>query len=445
MQEVLVEAERLGAEFADLRYYRARTLAVTASESREVVNNYGVSEGYALRVLVRGAWGYLTANRELRASDAHDAVRSSPGQGSVRVALLKPKVDRVTVPVKHPLTKSPDEVMEDARRLRDQVLRADQRVRAVTVSYSQVELSKGYWSTDGRDLEMSYAISRLSITATAREGDVVASAYSSVSTYMGYAFEAFDVNGLAETLLKRLRGQLRGVTVRPGEYTVVLGPEVSGVFAHEALGHLAEADLAIEGILGRLRGKRIAREFVNVSDSPSLDHPMAIGLTPYDDEGVEGREVKIIEGGVVKEFMNDRTYAASLGEQPTGNGRAEDFRSSVIIRMRNTYFKPGNLTLDELLRDVKEGYLMLSVMGGQTSPDGTFQFGVQEGYHVVNGEVKEPIRGAGIAGYTIETISNIDAISRDFDVRPGVCGKSGQSVFVGTGGPYVRVSRLKVG
>jgi Predicted Zn-dependent proteases and their inactivated homologs len=63
LQEVLVEAERLGAEFADLRYYRARTLAVTASESREVVNNYGVSEGYALRVLVRGAWGYLTANR----------------------------------------------------------------------------------------------------------------------------------------------------------------------------------------------------------------------------------------------------------------------------------------------------------------------------------------------------------------------------------------------
>jgi len=143
--------------------------------------------------------------------------------------------------------------------------------------------------------------------------------------------------------------------------------------------------------------------------------------------------------------MNDRTYAASLGEQPTGNGRAEDFRSSVIIRMRNTYFKPGDLTLDELLRDVKEGYLMLSVMGGQTSPDGTFQFGVQEGYHVVNGEVKEPIRGAGIAGYTIETISNIDAVSRDFDVRPGVCGKSGQSVFVGTGGSYVRVSRLKVG
>ncbi|ESQ20640.1 MAG: putative Zn-dependent protease [uncultured Acidilobus sp. CIS] len=292
---------------------------------------------------------------------------------------------------------------------------------------------------------MSYTISRLSITATAREGDVAASAYSSVSTYTGYAFEAFDVNELAETVLKRLRGQLRGVTVRPGEYTVVLGPEVSGVFAHEALGHLAEADLAIEGMLGRLRGKRIAREFVNVSDSPSLDHPMAIGLTPYDDEGVEGREVKIIEEGVVKEFMNNRTYAASLGEQPTGNGRAEDFRSSVIIRMRNTYFKPGNLRLDELLRDVKEGYLMLSVMGGQTSPDGTFQFGVQEGYRVVNGEVKEPIRGAGIAGYTIETISNIDAVSRDFDVRPGVCGKSGQSVFVGTGGPYVRVSRLKVG
>ncbi|ADL19851.1 peptidase U62, modulator of DNA gyrase [Acidilobus saccharovorans 345-15] len=443
--EVIDEALRLGASFADLRYYRAKTLVVTSSEARDLVNNYGISEGYALRALVNGSWGYYTTSSEVTREAAGEAVRSASGQGNAKVYLLSPLRDRVRVREKYPLDRDPLEVMNELRKVREQVRAAEPRVKSITVSYAHVQYDKGYWSSDGRDLELSYSISRVSLTAVAREGDIVASAYASASTYLGYALEAFDVSELVDTLLRRLRAQLRGVAVKPGQYQVVLSPDVSGVFAHEALGHLAEADLAVNGILGKLRGKRIGAEFVNVSDSPQLDEPMAIGITPYDDEGVRGREVKIIEGGVVKELMNDRSYAASLGEEPTGNGRAEDFRSSVIVRMRNTYFKPGDMTLDELLEDVKDGFLMESVMGGQTSSDGTFQFGIQEGYRVVNGEVREPIRGAGIAGYTIETIGNIDGVSRDFRVWPGVCGKSGQSVFVGTGGPYVRVSKLKVG
>ncbi len=444
MEAVLKEAERLGARFADVRYYRAETLVVSSSEVRDLVSNYGVSEGYALRALVEGGWGYYSGT-ELTSDAARVAVSSSPRTGRARVRLLSPKRDRVTIPERSPLSKTPAEVLADVRRLRERVLSADNRIRSATVTYSYARYRKAYISTDGRDIEMEYSIHRLAMTAVAREGDVIASAYHGVATYLGYPLEVFDANQQLDVLVRRLRNQLIGVHPRPGEYPVVLSPEVSGVFAHEALGHLAEADLAIDGILSRLRGKRIAGEFVNVSDSPSVDHPMAVGVLPYDDEGVDGKEVKIIEGGVVKEFMSDRSYAAALNIDPTGNGRAEDFRSSVLIRMRNTYFKPGDLTLDELLEDVKEGFLMLSVMGGQTSPDGTFQFGIQEGYHVVGGELKEPLRTAGIAGYTIETIANIDGVTRDFDVRPGVCGKGGQSVFVGTGGPYVRVSKLKVG
>ena len=443
--EVIDESLRLGASFADLRYQRARSLLLTTTEARDIVNNNGVSEGYALRVLYRGSWGYYTSSRELTASAAAEAINSAMGEGNAKVYSLSPLRDRVEVKERYPISKNASEIMEDIRKVKQEVQSSEARVRSVSVTYGHVQYYKAYWSSDGRDVELKYTISRLSISAVAREGDVVASAYVSASTYLGYVLEAFDVNELVETLIRRLRAQLRGVTVKPGQYQAVLSPDVSGVFAHEALGHLAEADLAINGILGKLRGKRIAAEFVNVSDSPQLDDPMAIGITPYDDEGVRGREVKIIEGGVVKEFMNNRSYAAVLGEEPTGNGRAEDFRSSVIVRMRNTYFKPGDMTLDELLEDVKDGFLMESVMGGQTSNDGTFQFGIQEGYRVVNGEVREPIRNAGIAGYTVETIGNIDGVSKDFKVWPGVCGKMGQSVFVGTGGPYVRVSKIKVG
>jgi Predicted Zn-dependent proteases and their inactivated homologs len=143
-------------------------------------------------------------------------------------------------------------------------------------------------------------------------------------------------------------------------------------------------------------------------------------------------------------MLVDRFYSAYLGERPTGNGRAEDFRSPLLIRMRNTYMKPGSWSKEELLKDVKSGYLLVSPLGGQTSPDGTFQFGIQEGYVIENGEIQGTLRNTAISGYTIETLGKITAVSKDFDVWPGHCGKGGQSVPVSTGGPYIRV-KVKVG
>jgi len=113
--------------------------------------------------------------------------------------------------------------------------------------------------------------------------------------------------------------------------------------------------------------------------------------------------------------------------------------------MRNTYISPGSYSYDEMIKEVKQGILLVSPRGGQTSPDGTFQFGIQEAYKIENGEVKEPLRNVGISGYTIETLRDIKAISKEFNVSPGYCGKDGQSVPVGVGGPYVLVENMKVG
>lgn len=91
----------------------------------------------------------------------------------------------------------------------------------------------------------------------------------------------------------RINNQFIGLTPKAGLYTVILSPDVSGVFAHEAIGHLAEADLSTNGILFPLRGKKIAPDSVTIMDSPLVQYPEGIGVTLYDDEGVEGRDVKI--------------------------------------------------------------------------------------------------------------------------------------------------------
>ncbi|BFH74552.1 zinc metalloprotease TldD [Sulfurisphaera javensis] len=443
--DLLKKAEELGATFADLRVMKIKELSLTVTEDREIINTNGVDEGFSLRVLYRNNWGYKSGTREINEEDLQDAINVSYGDEKVNIVYVPPKKDKVDIKVKYEFNKSISEKLNDLKKLRESVFSLSDRIKSVNIRYYETHYDKEYYSTEDRDIKQKYVVSGFSIVVVARENDITASAYVSKSTFQGYPLEVFDINEVLETLKRRIEGQLKGKTPKADKYTVILAPEVVGVFAHEAVGHLAEADLAVNGILYELRGKKIANDYVNIVDSPYLDFPMAIGLTVYDDEGIEGREVYIIKDGVVNEFLTDRFYSAYLGQKPTGNARAEDFRNPVIIRMRNTYIMPGNFSYEEMINDIKQGILLVSPRGGQTSPDGTFQFGIQEAYTIENGEIKEPLRNVGIAGYTIETLRDISAVSKEFNVSPGYCGKDGQSVPVGVGGPYVKVNNMKVG
>ncbi|BBG24077.1 Zinc metalloprotease TldD [Sulfuracidifex tepidarius] len=442
MWEFLKKAQEIGASFADIRFKKNRNLLLVSTEERDQVRSNGVDQGYSLRVLYNKNWGYLSSP-SLSTEDVKRAISSSFGDERTNIVYLPSKKDTVELKPKNYVERSVEEKMKVLKSLREQVT-SSMKVSNVSVSYNESWIENWYLSSEGRDIKVKYFMSGLSISAGAHEADRRASAYVSKFSVTSSVLEE-DLNSLVSTLKRRLENQLKGVVPDGGEHTVVLAPDVVGVFSHEAVGHLAEADLATSGVLFKNRGKRIAPENVNVVDSPVVSLEGGIGYVPYDDEGVEGRKVEIIKGGIVREMLTDRYYSAYLGQRPTGNARAEDYRSPVLIRMRNTFIEPGEMSKDEILQEVKEGYFLVSTLGGETSPEGTFQFGIQEGYRVENGELKEPLRNTGISGYTMETLSRIRRISKNFEMWPGFCGKGGQSVPVGTGGPYVLVEKMKVG
>jgi len=103
--------------------------------------------------------------------------------------------------------------------------------------------------------------------------------------------------------------------------------------------------------------------------------------------------------------MHNRETAHQFNAKPTGNARAEDFRVEPIIRMRNTFIEPKDYSFEELVEDIKFGYYLKSLRGGQANLDGTFQVGIQEAYEIDNGELGEPVRNASISGNTLETRS----------------------------------------
>jgi TldD protein len=69
------------------------------------------------------------------------------------------------------------------------------------------------------------------------------------------------------------------------------------------------------------------------------------------------------------------------------------------------------------------------------------------GRMIRNGELAEPVRDVCMVGMVLETLHNVDAVSREFELAwgGGTCGKNGQGMPVSGGGPFVRVADMVVG
>ncbi len=454
-ERVVAEAERLqGVILADVRIVYAPRLTIRVIDGRVHQLVQGVDRGAAIRVFVDGGYGFGYATRlepgELTRvlRDAYSmakAVASSRARLQMKPLVLDALEAEEVWPVKRSLLDVPlDEKLRDVMELDRLVASKVPRLKSRSVRYMEVVEARVYASTEGRRIYEERSLAHLSAYAAAREGDVSAEALETVGTISGYTlFDKKSPEAIADTLERRIRGQLRGKTPKAGNFPVVMAPEVIGVFVHEAFGHLTEADLALSGSVVKDKlGEKVASELVTIVDDPGIED--GFGTFKYDDEGVHAVRATLVEKGVLKQFMVDRMYANLLNVDPTGNARAESFRVPPLIRMRNTVMLPGEHRVEELFEGIDYGYYLVSPLGGQANLDGSFQVGIQEAYEIVNGEVRDPVRNVGIAGNTLETLMNIDAVANDFQLSYGFCGKI-QTVPVSDGGPHVRVRRLTVG
>lgn len=452
LNKIISHALNKGAEFADIRIEDYTVDSIDIKEGRVRKASTSIINGALVRVLYKGGLG-LSAVSKLDYDSLRMAVDSafkqarvlSEAGASINLYRVSSRYDKV----KHDLVVNPRDVaisdkIRDLKEFNKTLMSMSNRIKSISIKYVDMIGRTIYVSSEERYIEQEQSYTWLYTWVTGREGDVLASARHEVGTRKGYyLFKKYDVNKLAETIVHRVEKQFKAKTPKGGIYPAVLAPEVVGVFTHEAFGHLAEADLTVSGsVLMDKIGEKIASELVTIVDDPTI--PDAFGTFKYDDEGIEAIPVNIVVNGVLKQLMTDRRYAHYLDTKPTGNARAEDYNVPPLIRMRTTYIKPGDMSVEELFEGIKFGYYIVSFRGGQANLDGTFQVGVQEAYEVVNGELGEPVRNMSISGNTIETLKYVTGVGKDFEIGYGRCGK-GQTVFVSDGGPHVRVEKIVVG
>jgi TldD protein len=243
-------------------------------------------------------------------------------------------------------------------------------------------------------------------------------------------------------------GKLSAPKVKGGEYTVILDPILAGTFIHEAFGHLSEGDNVYEDRnlqeIMKL-GREFGRPLLNVYDT-GLDKGER-GYLVYDDEGVATEKTYLIRAGKLVGRLHSRETAGKMGERPTGNARAIDYRFPPICRMRNTCIEQGAGAFADMVAGVELGVYCVSAQGGQTNGE-MFTFSSANAYMIRNGKLAEQVRDATLTGNVFVTLKNIDMIGNDFAIHngPGGCGKGGQfPLQTSHGAPHVRIRNVVIG
>lgn len=457
LREILTKinniAIKLGAQYAETRGQKLNKTMLTLKEERVEAAKQGIESGVAIRVLVNGAWGFASVGSidtkilEEAVLDAYRMAKLASTRLKTPVNLAKTKTVEdhvVSKPKKNPSEIQIEDKIKNALTINKTSLGFHDQIRSCSVDYMDLTGKSHFMNSEGTNIEQDKLYVWARITASAQSDGVFTFSREEIGSTLGY--EIFDQQTpelLGEKVAKRAIEQINAKPPKGGRYPVVLGPNVVGVFVHEAFGHLAEADLALSGgLLVSNMGKKLGSDLVTFYDDGTIEG--SFGAFKYDDEGVESQKTLLIKDGVVAGLLHNRETAYKFNTEPTGNARAEDFRVEPIIRMRCTYMEPRDQTFEELIEDVKTGYYLKSFRGGQASLDGTFQVGIQEGYEIVKGEIGAPVRNASISGNTLETLHKVDGVGKDFFLDPGRCGK-GQTAFISDGGPHIRVSEVVVG
>ncbi len=439
------------AQYVEVRVEESSssTIRYRGRDLEEIGRGSGL--GGNVRALAGGGWGFASFN-DLSDLDAKVrlAVAHARAVGGERVELseVPPVVDTVP-PV---LGKDPRAVsLADKKAVLDQyvdIMMSTPGVQSSSVGYTDGRRHVVFANSEGSYVDQERVDVNLRISATARDGTEVQQSGISLGSLGDFAF----VEGLgdrAHEVAEKAVALLKAPQVKGGEYTVVLDPILAGVFIHEAFGHLSEADqIYTEPRLQEVMkpGRRFGGAHLNVKDGATIPRPTLRGSYIYDDEGVKGGETDLIREGVLVGRLHSRETAAKLGERPTGNARAINYRFAPIVRMTNTFIVPGESTVDDLFAGIEDGLYVKNWYGGMTSME-MFTFSAGEAYRIRNGKVEELCRPVMLSGNVFTTLENIDGIADDLAMNEGGgCGKAGQSPLpVSNGSPHIRIQHCLIG
>lgn len=311
--------------------------------------------------------------------------------------------------------------------------------------YIERQTNKEFFSSKGANLKFDYQTCSIAVRYSLNVGGkTLDEGFDKTTT------EFNELKNLEEDFKTKLDNHIaftkESKSVKPGKYTVIFSPIATGVFTHESFGHKSEADFMVgdEVMMKEWTiGKKVGSDNLSIVDTGQI---LGSGFVPFDDEGTKATKTYLIKDGTLSGRLHSSLTADSLKEKVTGNARALNFEFEPIVRMTTTYIEAGEKSKEELISQVREGILIEDIKHG--SGMSTFTIAPSVAYMIRDGTIAEPVNISVVSGNVMETLHEIDGISKEIEILSfalGGCGKMEQGPLpVGMGGPYIRVNNITV-
>ncbi len=429
----------------EARYHQRKRIEVRAEKGRlqrAIIDDFA---GIGIRVLVNGAWGYASTS-ELNNKAVLETLKNAVSAAKNLAPKMKEKIELAPIkPVtgtfksigKDPLANHSIEervklVMNADRMIRE----SDEKIKGSLVFLREPSNHRIIMNSDGTEVELFDSRPDFYIQATASDAGKIMSYMDAIGLTGGWEiFEKSPPEEMVKRAVKTAIKMLDAPLAKGGKQTVIMEPPVVGIICHEAIGHTVESDFVMAGSAAKGKiGKKVASEHVTMIDTGEQEY--AAGWLAVDDAGVKSQKTTIIEKGILKSYLHSRFSAHHFGVKPTGSERAWEYDDEPLIRMRNTYLEPGKFTKEELIEDVKFGYLCVEPGGGQADSSAEFMFAILEAYEIVKGKIGKLVKNVTLTGNAFEVLESVDGVANDWklDLGNGACGKWQPAKVDGGGG-----------
>lgn len=420
--ELVEAARRAGADSADAVVVRSASLSVEVREGKVEESERSEGDDLGLRVFIGRRQAIVSTN---------DVLRSDPralAERAVAMARMAPEdqyaglADPSRLAREFPDLDLVDPHVPDAAHLEKLAKEAE----AAGLAIAGVTKSGGASASAGLGGMVlatsdgfvgSYVGSRhgLSMTAIAGEGTAMERDYEFSSALHASDLEApHRVGAIAG---ERAVARLSPRKVATIKCPVVYAPRVAG----SLIGHLSSAinGAAIARKTSFLKdrlGQQILSAGLRVIDDPL--RPRGLRSHPFDGEGVAVRRQVLVEDGVLQSWILDSASARELGLETTGHG-ARGVSSPPSPSATNLYLEAGDVTPDDLIADIAQGFYVTDLIGsGASIVTGDYSRGAA-GFWIEHGKIAYPVSEVTIAGHMREMFTHLTPAS-DLTFRYGI-------------------------
>ncbi len=457
-------ATQRGATYADVRVIDDRSRGLATKNGKIANASDSQSQGFSVRVLMNGAWGFASSadlgrsSVEATAAHAVEIARASAKvkQSDVKLVPEQAVTAEWTTPYEiDPFTIPVEENLHLLQKI-DADLRAVPGVTLAETNMNFRREEQWFFSSEGSNIHQTKYSTGAGYVAYAFAGsEIQKRSYPSSfgGQWQNKGYELIEELKLVENA-RRIGEEavaLHSADQCPeGVFDIILESSQLGLQIHESIGHPIELDrvLGMEAnfagtsflTLEKLRTLKYGSELVNVVADARQEHGPGLGTFGFDDEGVPAQCTPIITNGLFTGYLSSRETAPTIGLNRSGGTlRAESWNRLPIIRMTNISILPGEkpLTLEQLISSTDHAILFQTNRSWSIDDKRyNFQFGTEIGWEIKNGKRARMLKNPSYSGITTEFWNSMDAIcSRDEWTLWGTpnCGKGQPQQVMGTG------------